>query len=91
MGATNEAGKGFVDLGSMDHAQIVPQKTRGNVISGKAVAAIQTQGPNEATEQRPTGQAPQVLVHREGESIASIEFVCSCGQHAIVQIEYDDK
>lgn len=91
MGAAAKEGNGFVDLGSMDHAQIVPQQKRGNVIRGKLITNTPATESSGAPEEQAKGQAPEVLVHRNGETIESIEFVCSCGQHAFVQIEYDDE
>jgi hypothetical protein len=91
MGAAANEGNEFVDLGSMDHAQIVPHHTRGNVIRRKLLANIPATQAHSTPEQQAKGQAPEVLVHRNGEAIESIEFVCSCGQHAFVQLEYDDE
>ena len=87
--AKNDSG-GFLGLESQDHAQIIPQQTRGNVIRSKKVTTTDGQVEPVETEMNGRGQTPEIRVHREGDTIQSIEFICSCGQHATVQIEYDD-
>ncbi|MCU0411799.1 MAG: hypothetical protein MUF82_04615 [Bacteroidetes bacterium] len=81
---------GFRDLGSIDRAHVVTGTTRGNLIRHTSIAPSSKADPAAATEPSHS-HAPEVVIHRNGESIESIEFICTCGQHAVVNLEYDDE
>ena len=77
---------GFVDLSRIDQVRSVEVHSRGSIIR-------ETPDGTSAEPKMSAGDshAPEVVLHRSGDEVTSIEFVCSCGQHATVRIEYDDK
>ncbi len=80
---------GFRDLGSIDRAHVVTGMTRGNIIRQTSIAHTPKDDP--AAAEPSHSHAPEVVIHRNGELIESIEFICTCGQHAVVNLEYDDE
>ena len=83
-GAPDDTSGGFVDLSRLDRVKPVTVHGRGN-ISRDVESGPAAEAP------APVPHVPEVIFHREGDEVRSIEFVCTCGQRATVRIAYDDE
>lgn len=76
----------FVDLASFEDIQTKKRPTDGNILKGDSVVS------GVAKRIEPVGgddHLPKVLVHKAGDIVQSIEFVCTCGNGTVVTLEYD--
>ena len=77
----------FSELAVNNCLNNVDMHIRGNVI--KASASERPVHEPEVNEQKPADTSePEIIVHREGEEITRIEFVCSCGKRGEIQFDY---
>ena len=76
----------FTDLSSFEAIKVQRRKQTGNVIKGSGVVS----GGAHAIElHESAGDHPSVVVHRNGDKVERIEFVCQCGRGTSVTLEYD--
>jgi len=74
----------FMPLGACQGAFRRGARAGGNVIKSDAVAV------RESSVVAPVDDGePDILVHREGDRIAKIEFTCRCGRTSAVSFDYD--
>ncbi|MBI5474629.1 MAG: hypothetical protein HY961_20010 [Ignavibacteriae bacterium] len=59
---------------------------RGNVIKARHVMCA---GQHAIDVSHASGDQPTVVMHREGDTITAIEFICSCGASTLVTLEYN--
>ena len=78
----------FMDLSEFESVRSKKQVLRGNVIKRDRVIRSGIQQISVADGA--PGQ-PAVYVHRHGDDVESVEFVCSCGRSASVTFEYGDE
>lgn len=78
----------FMELSEFDAVRSKKQTLSGNVIKAHRVVTSGIQQINVADGA--PGQ-PTVFVHRNGEDVESVEFVCSCGRTATVKFDYGDE
>jgi hypothetical protein len=65
----------------------LPPKSRvGNIIKSAAADSDATPSHAQAAVEH---DKPQIIVHRKGDRIDRIEFVCVCGRSSEVVLEYD--
>ena len=75
----------FVDLAAFERVQPTQQAPRGNMIKGSCVV---TRGIQKIEVSEGIGEQPTVIVHKVGDVVESVEFVCKCGQTTILKMEY---
>jgi len=75
----------FMELSEFDAVRSKKKTLTGNVIKADRVVTSGIQQINVADGA--PGQ-PTVFVHRNGEDVESVEFVCSCGRTATVRFQY---
>ena len=75
----------FKELGSFEKPHAKESFSRGNVFKSSAVAI----NPKKDTSETCTNKEPEIIIHRTGENIDSIEFRCLCGKSIEVKLEYD--
>ena len=78
----------FVDLLSYDNLKTNTESTRSSIIKSSlirdaGVAKIEIIDGNRVE--------PSIFVHRKGDRIEKIEFVCTCGKSSHVAMEYDEE
>ena len=90
MGGKNEGDRksGFIDLSAFESVRIQPRLQTGNVIKGDQ---INTAGTHAIELLGHGAERPSVVVHREGDRVDRIEFVCQCGRGTTVRLEYDEE
>jgi hypothetical protein len=84
--STNDKDAGFVDLSHIDQVKPISVHARGNIIRTQPAV-----GPAAGPAAAAGDHAPEIVVHRNGDEVSAIEFVCSCGKRSTVRIEYDDE
>ena len=86
--AGNDSTGAFVDFAAFQNVSVTPRKRRGAVVKADSV----TSGTHQtiAVEARGADE-PGIILHRNGDEIEKIEFVCPCGRHSEISIEYDDE
>jgi hypothetical protein len=75
----------FIDLSEFDSIRSRKHVLRGNVIKRDRV--VQSGIQQVSVADGAPGQ-PTVYVHRHGDDVDSVEFVCSCGRTATVKFDY---
>ena len=75
----------FVDLASFESVQPTKRRNQGNMIKGSCVV---TRGIQKIEVSEGEGEQPTVIVHRVGDVVESVEFVCKCGQTTVLKLEY---
>jgi hypothetical protein len=78
----------FLDLSEFEAIRPKKQVLRGHVIKRDRVVHSGVQQVSVADGA--PGQ-PTVYVHRHGEDVDSVEFVCNCGRTATVKFEYESE
>jgi hypothetical protein len=79
--------KGFT---ANSKVQLTSTKRYGNIIKGDAQAKeVSASVPREPQESSHAN--PEVIVHKDGEIITSIEFICICGQKSEVRFDYSEE
>ena len=76
----------FTDLSSFESIRVEEFSQIGNVIKGDRVVSS---GAHAIELHEGAGDHPSVVVHRNGERIERIEFLCQCGHGTSVTLEYD--
>lgn len=61
----------------------------GNGANGRADSRSDSHRPGDADEPE-DGAKPNVILHRDGDTIVSIEIECPCGQHVVLSCDYSD-
>jgi len=78
--------EGFVDLSEYQRVSMHTGRSQTNVIKGMNIVH---RGTEEVCRSEHDPGQPDIIVHREGETIVSLEFVCTCGRATSVQFLYD--
>jgi hypothetical protein len=78
----------FTDLAEFKKIGMAHLRAENNVI--KSVHVVQT-GVEEIHRDVADQNAPDIIVHRNGDSIVSIDFVCKCGHSASIRLAYDEE
>jgi hypothetical protein len=82
----NQAGESdFTDLINYNCVGVADAKI-GRLIKSRHVSCVGTK--NIDVSHAATNQ-PTVVMHRDGDTVTAIEFVCSCGASTLVSLEYD--
>ena len=83
----------FSPLGSPVERPTPVPSTRGNIIkSNSRPQSNEDHGdPVPGTESTPVPEShdPQIIVHRDGENITRIEYLCPCGRKSEISFEDD--
>ncbi len=59
---------------------------RGNLIKARHISCTGTQTIDVSHS---SVDQPTVIMHRDGDTITAIEFICACGASTLVSLEYD--
>jgi len=76
----------FEDLGAFESVKVGSFTRAGNVIKGTHVVSS---GSHSIELHECPDDHPSVVVHRSGDRIERIEFLCQCGRRTSVTLEYD--
>lgn len=78
----------FVDLHS--YSKIKPKQyvMRGNLLKS---AAVISSGKCKIEIEEGDEKKPSIIIHRSGDIIEQVEFVCSCGKNTVLEFDYVDK
>lgn len=77
---------GFAALGSFEGIRIQRCSQTGNVIKASQVVS---RGARAIELHENPDDLPAVVIHREGERVDRVEFVCTCGRGTTLRLEYD--
>lgn len=86
--AETGAGEGFTDLTEFRKIGSRQVRSEDNVI--KSVQVVQ-KGVQEVLHGADDHTSPEIVVHREGDTVIAIDFLCKCGHSATVRFEYDEE
>ena len=86
MAEKEAAADDFTDLAAFKKVGMAQMRAENNVI--KSVHVVHS-GVEEIHRDTADQSSPDVVVHREGDVIVSIDFVCKCGHSASVKLAYD--
>ncbi|MBW7886952.1 MAG: hypothetical protein H3C35_01150 [Bacteroidetes bacterium] len=75
----------FVDLASLNKENVTTSVVEGNILKTSSSEQTQFTFPE---IQHIHESEPEVRFHKNGETIESIEFICSCGKSKTVYLEY---
>jgi hypothetical protein len=78
----------FTDLASYQKVNMPGVRSDANVI--KRVHVVHS-GVEEIHRDSDGHASPDVVVHRDGDVIVGIDFVCKCGHSASIRLEYDEE
>ena len=78
--------EGFIDLSEFQTVGMPGGRAQTNVIKGMHIVHRGTEHVHRS-EHDP--DEPDVIVHREGDTVISIDFVCACGRSTSVRFMYD--
>ncbi len=81
-------GADFVDLLSYDNVKSKSVRHRSNLIKS---ASILERGAAKIEYMDGEHTEPSIVVHRQDEKVARIEFICSCGKTSTISLEYEDQ
>jgi hypothetical protein len=76
----------FIDLLAGDARARRTAAPPANIIKARSVTVT---GTRQVEVPAATADEPRVILHRDGEEIQQIEFVCTCGKTASLHIQYD--
>ena len=86
---TNEKSQeGFIDLSEFQTVGMPGGRAQTNVIKGMHIVHRGTEHVHRS-EHDP--DEPDVIVHREEDTVISIDFVCTCGRSTSVRFMYDEE
>jgi hypothetical protein len=71
--------------------QTSPSRRYGNIIKGEPNLECQSPTENANSTEGLPSQQPEVIIHKDGENIKSIEFICICGQKTEVRFDYSQE
>lgn len=80
--------KKFKDLGEIIKITHSKKICRGNVIKS---SFIKLNGSKSIQVNPGNNDEPTIIIHKDGDSIESVEFECKCGRTSRLAFEYDDK
>lgn len=84
---TNEKEQeGFIDLSEFQTVGMPAGRAQTNVIKGMHIVH---RGTEQVHRSELDPDEPDVVVHREGDTIVSIDFVCACGRSTSMRFMYD--
>jgi hypothetical protein len=78
----------FTDLASYKKVNMPGIRSDDNVI--KRVHVVHS-GVEEIHRDIDSHGSPDIVVHRNGDVVVGIDFICKCGHSASVQLEYDEE
>jgi len=78
----------FVELGSATISKQTGARAEGNIFKNIQVSSVQF---NSFPDQPHNDCEPVVHVHKAGDKLESIEFVCSCGKSKVITFDYDEE
>lgn len=76
----------FVDMGHFEAIRVQTRVQSGNIIKGDRVVS---NGVRSLELHDGADDHPSVVVHREGNQVDRVEFVCNCGRSTTVKLVYD--
>jgi len=76
----------FVELGSATITKQASARSGGNIFKNIQVNSVQF---NSFTNKTKNDCEPKVNIHKDGDKIECIEFVCSCGNTKLLKFDYD--
>lgn len=83
----NQSGEsGFAALGSFEGIKIQERAQAGNIIKASQVVS---RGAHAIELHENPDNLPSVVIHRDGERVDRVEFVCTCGRGTTLRLEYD--
>lgn len=80
--------EGFIDLSEFQTVGMPAGRAQTNVIKGMHIVH---RGTEQVHRSERDPDEPDVIVHREGDTLISIDFVCACGRSTSVQFMYDQE
>jgi hypothetical protein len=78
----------FTDLAAYKKVSMPGIRSDDNVI--KRVHVVHS-GVEEIHRDSEEGGAPDIVVHRDGDVVIGIDFVCKCGHSASIRLAYDEE
>jgi hypothetical protein len=84
----SERNSSFVDFLSFDHINTEKTSTKSSIIKS---SQIKQSGVSKIEVIEGTQSEPTVLIRRQGERIEKIEFVCTCGKSAHLDLQYEEE
>ena len=81
-------GDEFTDLASYKKVNLPGIRSDDNVI--KHVHVVHG-GVEEIHRDSDESGSPDIVVHREGDVVVSIDFVCKCGNSTSIRLTYDEE
>ena len=75
----------FTDLVNYTCVGVAGAKN-GNLIKSKHISCS---GTKTIDVSHAASNQPTVIMHRDGDTVTAIEFVCTCGASTLVSLEYD--
>ena len=85
---TAAQGEEFTDLAAYQRVKMPGIRSDDNVI--KRVHVVHS-GVEEIHRDTDDQGAPDIVVHREGDVVVAIDFVCKCGHSASIRLAYDEE
>jgi len=76
----------FVELGSATIPKQSAARSGGNIFKNIQVNSVQF---NSFSVKSKNDCEPTVNIHKDGEKIECVEFVCSCGKTKLLKFDYD--
>ena len=81
-------GDDFTDLAAYKKVSMPGVRSDDNVIKSVLVVHSGVEEIHRDTEEAGT---PDIVVHRDGEIVVGIDFVCKCGHSAGIRFAYDEE
>jgi hypothetical protein len=78
----------FVDLISYSKIKQEQYVMKGNLIKS---SAVKSSGKCKIEVEEGDEHKPSVIIHRTGDIIDQVEFVCSCGKSTVLEFDYVGK
>lgn len=76
----------FTDLTSFENVRVAKKGHSGTILKA---ASVVDRGARRIEIEGGDAEEPGVILHRNGDAIESIEFVCKCGRRTELRLEYD--
>jgi hypothetical protein len=77
---------GFAALGSFEGIKVQQRAQAGNIIKASQVVS---RGAHAIELHENPDNLSSVVIHRDGERVDRVEFVCICGRGTTLRLEYD--
>lgn len=78
----------FTAFTPMPLVKDAPRSSQGNILKGINYQRLEF-GPLQPSSPHSSSDEPKVIVHRSGDLIESIEFICTCGCSKSVSFNYE--